>query len=86
MHGPYATWWLLIALSTIVLAIFPQLVDWIAMKLGVTYPPALLFVLAISMILVRMLTMDLALTRKERKIRRLTQKIAIIEDSLKKDD
>ena len=86
MHGPYATWWLLVAICAIVLAIFPQMVDWLAMKLGVTYPPTLIVVLAISMILIRMLTMDMALTQKERKIRRLTQKLAIIEDSLKEKD
>ena len=86
MHGPYATWWLLVAICAIVLAIFPSWVDWVALKLGVTYPPTLIVVLAISMILIRMLTMDMALTQKERKIRRLTQKIAIIEDALNKED
>ncbi len=86
MHGPYATWWLLVAICAIVLAVFPKMVDWVAFKLGVTYPPTLILVLAISMILVRMLTMDMALTRKERKIRRLTQKLAILEDSLNKKD
>ncbi len=86
MHGPYATWWLLVAVSAIVLAIFPKTVDWVAAQVGITYPPTLILVLAISMILVRMLTMDMALTRKERKIRRLTQKMAILEDAIKKDN
>ncbi len=83
MHGPYATWWLLVAVCAILLSVFPKIVDWVAVKLGVTYPPTLILVLAISMILIRMLTMDMALTQKERKIRRLTQKLAMIEDSLK---
>jgi hypothetical protein len=82
MHGPYATWWFLVAASAMVLSIFPQSVDWIAAQVGITYPPTLLLVLAISLILVRMLTMDMALTRKERKIRRLTQKLAMLEDSV----
>jgi len=85
MHGPYATWWLLVAVCAVLLSVFPKIVDWVAFKLGVTYPPTLILVLAISMILVRMLTMDMALTQKERKIRRLTQKLAIIEESLKED-
>lgn len=79
MHGPYATWWLLVAVSAIVLSMFPQIIDWVAAKVGITYPPTLLLVLSISMILIRMLTMDMALTSKERKIRRLTQKMAILE-------
>lgn len=85
MHGPYATWWLLVAISAILLSIFPNSVDWVAAKVGITYPPTLLLVLSVSMILVRMLTMDMALTQKERKIRRLTQKMAMLEDAMKKD-
>jgi hypothetical protein len=85
MHGPYATWWLLVAVCAIVLSIFPRIIDWAAAQVGVTYPPTLLFVLSVSLILIRMLTMDMALTRKERKIRRLTQKMAILEDRLDKD-
>lgn len=85
MHGPYATWWLFVALCAIVLSIFPKTVDWAAAQVGITYPPTLLLVLAVSLILVRMLTMDMALTQKERKIRRLTQKMAILEASLEKD-
>jgi hypothetical protein len=84
MHGPYATWWLLVAVSAIVLSIFPNIVDWVAAQVGITYPPTLLLVLSVSMILIRMLTMDMALTRKERKIRRLTQKMAILEEALDK--
>jgi len=86
MHGPYATWWLLVAVCAIVLSIFPQIIDWAAAQVGITYPPTLLLVLSVSLILVRMLTMDMALTQKERKIRRLTQKMAILEDSLNKQE
>ena len=86
MHGPYATWWLLVAVCAIVLSIFPQIIDWAAAQVGITYPPTLLLVLSVSLILVRMLTMDMALTQKERKIRRLTQKMAILEDVLNKQE
>lgn len=82
MHGPFATWWLLVALATIILAAFPQWVDAIAGQIGIVYPPTLILVLAVSLILIKMLTMDMALTRKERKIRRLTQRMAIIENKL----
>lgn len=86
MHGPYATWWLLVAFCAIMLSIFPKIVDIAAAQVGITYPPTLLLVLAVSFILVRMLTMDMALTQKERKIRRLTQKMAILEDRLDSKD
>ena len=82
MHGPFATWWLLVAIATIILAAFPQWVDTIARHLGIVYPPTLILVLAVALIFIKMLTMDMALTRKERKIRRLTQRMAIIENKL----
>lgn len=84
MHGPFATWWLLVALATIVLAAFPQWVDTVAAQIGIVYPPTLILVLAVSLMLIKMLAMDMALTRKERKIRRLTQRMAIIENKLDK--
>lgn len=86
LHGPYATWWLMVAVFTIVLSSFPKIIDWVAAKVGITYPPTLLLVLAVSFILIRMLTMDLALSRKEQKIRRLTQRIAMLEEGLKQAD
>ncbi len=51
MHGPYATWWLLVAVCAIVLSIFPKIIDWAAAQVGITYPPTLLFVLSVSLIL-----------------------------------
>lgn len=82
LHGPYATWWLMVAVIAIVLSSFPKIIDWVALHVGITYPPTLLLVLAISLILIRMLTMDLALSRKEQKIRRLTQRLAMLEAGL----
>ncbi len=82
LHGPYATWWLMVAVFAIVLSSFPKIIDWVAFHVGITYPPTLLLVLAVSFILIRMLTMDLALSRKEQKIRRLTQRLAMLEAGL----
>lgn len=82
MHGPFATWWLMVALATIILSAFPSWVDNVALKIGIVYPPTLILVLAVGLMLIKMLTMDMALTRKERKIRRLTQRMAIIENKI----
>lgn len=82
MHGPYSIWWLLIAISAIILSLFPKISDYIAGWVGIAYPPTIILVLAISLILLKMLSMDMERTKQERKIRRLTQKIAILEDRL----
>jgi hypothetical protein len=79
LHGPYAVWWLLVALIVTVLGIWPQLVDKLGYSLGVGYPPVLLLVLAQGMMVVKMLTMDIERSRQERRLRRLAQHMAILE-------
>ena len=83
LHGPYAIWWLIIATIAIVLAIFPKIVDTIAHFAGINYPPTLILVLAVSFILLKVLTQDLHRTLQEKKIRRLTQKMAILDKAMK---
>ncbi|MEM9300840.1 MAG: DUF2304 domain-containing protein [Pseudomonadota bacterium] len=80
MHGPYAYWWLTVAGATIVLGIFPRLIDRAAELTGIAYPPTLLFAVAIALILLKMLRSDVEISRHERRIRRLAQHIAIVSD------
>ena len=79
MHGPYAIWWLCTAAIVMVLSFFPRIIDTLALWMGVNYPPILAVVIGIGLILLKMLTMDLERARQERKIRRLTQRIAMLE-------
>jgi len=83
LHGPFAIWWLAIACIAIVLGIFPIIVNKVAHYAGITYPPTLILVLAVSFILLKMLSQDLQRTLQEKKIRRLTQKMAILEKAIK---
>ncbi len=79
MHGPYAIWWLCLAGIIVVLGFFPKLIDKLAQLLGVNYSPILVVVLGLGLVLIKMLTMDLDRSRQERKIRRLAQRLAILE-------
>ncbi len=79
LHGPYAVWWLLVAIITTVLGIWPEIVDQLGYSFGVGYPPVLLLVLAQGMMLVKILTMDIERSRQERRLRRLAQHMAILE-------
>jgi hypothetical protein len=47
--------------------------------MGVSYPPILAVVVGLGLVLIKMLTMDVERSRQERKIRRLTQQLAILE-------
>ncbi|MFK7955127.1 MAG: DUF2304 domain-containing protein [Lysobacterales bacterium] len=80
LHGPYALWWLTVAGITVVLGVFPKTIDAIAAYTGVSYPPNLLFSLAIGLLLLKMLKADIESSRHERRIRRLGQKMAILAE------
>jgi hypothetical protein len=79
LHGGYALWWLAMAATVTLLGSWPQLFDIVAAELGVNYPPILALVLGFSLVLVKLLTMDVARSRQERKIRRLAQRLAMLE-------
>lgn len=79
LHGPYALWWIGAALGIAVLGFFPRLFDLLATLLGVGYPPMLALVLGFALLLLKILTMDLERSRQERRIRRLAQRLAMLE-------
>ncbi|MGB5063377.1 MAG: DUF2304 domain-containing protein [Candidatus Competibacter sp.] len=79
LHGPYAIWWIGAAATVALLGLFPRLFDILALKMGVSYPPILAIVLGFSLLLLKMLTMDLDRSRQERLIRRLAQRLAMLE-------
>ena len=82
LHGPYALWWLIVATSTLILGVAPRLVDRLAEFAGIAYPPVLPIIIGVSLILIRLLQLDIERSRQERQIRRLTQKLAILEEEI----
>lgn len=83
LHGSYALWWLVIAIGALMIGFYPTVVDWVGVKLGVAYPPMLLAMVAIIAILFKLLGVDIDVTRRERRLRRLLQKVAILELELR---
>ncbi|RUQ37590.1 MAG: DUF2304 domain-containing protein [Candidatus Competibacteraceae bacterium] len=79
LHGPYAIWWIGVAATVALLGFFPRLFDWLATQLGISYPPILAIVLGFGLLLLKILTMDLERSRQERLIRRLAQRLAMLE-------
>jgi hypothetical protein len=71
--------WIAVALGSVALGLWPRLIDGIGVLLGVAYPPALLFLVAILVLLVRALLTDLAVTRMRRDLRRLNQALALAD-------
>lgn len=80
LHSHHAAWWLAVAMGIVILGLYPKSIDYLAGKLGIHYPPNLLFLFGIIMILVKVLAIDIHQSQLERKIRRLTQRLAILEE------
>lgn len=82
LHGSHAVWWLLVAVTALFIGLFPKWVDVVGVALGVRYPPMLLVMLAVAAILIKLIHVDIDASRRERRMRRLIQKMAILEHEL----
>jgi len=82
MHGPYAVWWLASSAVVVLISLFPGFINLVAGRLGIAYPPILPVFVGMGLILIKMLTMDLERSRQELKLRRLTQRLAMLEATL----
>jgi len=84
LHGPYALWWFAVAAATFALGVFPKLIPWLGKVTGIFYAPVLPIVVGLSLVLIRMLKLDVDRSKQERQIRRLTQKLAILEEEIER--
>lgn len=82
LHGPFALWWFAVATATFALGVFPSLVIWLGRATGIVYAPVLPIIIGVSLILIRLLKLDVDRSKQERQIRRLTQKLAILEQEI----
>jgi hypothetical protein len=71
--------WILIAAASLLFGLWPYLIDWLGTALGVAYPPTLLFLVAIVVLIFKALLGDIELTRVRRDMRRLNQRMALLE-------
>lgn len=75
----YALAWLLVGVSILVLDCFPQLITWMAHKLGIASPINMLFFLGFCFSLVIIFTLTVAVSRMSIRIKQLAQEIALYE-------
>lgn len=83
LHVRHSIWWLIVAAGSALLGFFPGLMDAFGVFLGVYYPPVLFLTLALGMVLIKILTMDMERSRQERTLRRLTQRLALLEEEFR---
>ncbi len=84
LHTHHAVWWLAGAVLIALLGLFPQFVDWLAHWLNIGYPPTLLLTAGMGMLVIKILAIDIHQSRQERKIRRLVQRLGLLEEELRR--
>lgn len=78
LREKYVALWMLVGLVIIVLALFPNLLGWLATLVGVAVPSNLLFALAILMLLGVTIQLSLEISHAEEKTRTLAEHVAIL--------
>lgn len=82
LHVKRSLWWIGIAILIVIMGVFPYQFAKFGVVLGVNYPPILILTIGMGFILIKILSMDLDRSRQERMLRRLNQKIAMLEGFL----
>ena len=76
-----AIFWLLTAAVSVLFAVAPGMVDVLGVAAGVAYPPALILAVVCAVLTIKALLSDLALTQLRRDVRRLNQRVAMMDRS-----
>lgn len=79
----YSFLWMALSGIMMVLSMFPYGLDWLAARLNVSYPPSLLYALAVLGILFILLHLTVAVSRLTERTTRLAQSAALYEERLR---
>lgn len=85
LHLSHGLFWLSVATLAAALGIWPQTIDRIASFTGVGYPPSLLLLISVIVLLIKTLHTDILNTRIERQMKRLNQRLAMYELEFQRD-
>jgi len=78
LQEKYALTWFAIGIVVVVLGVFPVILDKIAKFTGVSYAPALLFVIAVGVLLIQNLYLYIFASQNEVRIKELLQEVAVL--------
>jgi hypothetical protein len=84
LHVTHGIGWLVAAFVMAGLGFAPGIFDSIAIRLGVTYAPALAFTLGFSLIVIKLLIDDIERSRLKMRHTRMIQRMAILENELRR--
>jgi len=79
LHIKFAFWWIIVAIASAIIGVYPTIIDNLSSWIGISYPPILAVTFAISFIFIKMLLTDVEQSKQQIKIIRLTQRLGILE-------
>lgn len=77
LRAKYVMLWLPVGFGMLIFAAIPGLIDKVALAIGIGYPPALLFMLAITLLLLTCMHFSWELSRIEERLRIIAESIAM---------
>ena len=83
LHVRDGLWWVAAAVVFALLGFFPAIFDNIAIYLGVAYSPILALTLGATILVIKILVMDIERSRNAIKLQRLVQRIALLESDFR---
>ena len=78
----YSVLWLALIAVVGLFAVWRELLDWVAMLVGVKYPPSLLFLMAFAFVLLILLHFSVVISVLTERNKKLAQEVAIIKNEL----
>lgn len=78
LQEKFALTWFAIGIIVVFLGLFPVIIDKIARIIGITYPPALLFAMAVGVLLIQNLYLFIFSSQNEVRIKELIQQVALL--------
>ncbi|MCU1411421.1 MAG: hypothetical protein JWR04_2128 [Rhodoglobus sp.] len=82
----YAVIWLVAAVVSIVLSVFPKILDAVAHFFGISQPINLLFVAGFFIVLLLLMQLSLELARTRDELRKVVQSLAVELEETKRSD
>jgi hypothetical protein len=82
----YAILWLLAAITLFVLAVWKGLLTSLSHDVGISYPPSLLFVVAIGLIAMILLNFSLAVSRLSDQNKVLAQRLGLLQQRIEESE
>lgn len=82
----YSILWIITGGITLIVSLFPKIITIIANKFNVYYPPSLMFLFAILVLVIYVIHITIVITKQNKMIVKLTQELGILKEEVKKDN